>query len=106
MGPLPPAVLSREEPIHLSLFLSAPRATTPSPTSLSSSFPLPIPPHLASPSPSINNKDIIARDEAFFTPEGSPAPSYFNAEVEDTTLEQTEGNNTEPLPDYEAPQRP
>src|ERR1700761_749569 len=114
MGPLPPAVLSGEEPIHLHIFLNAQRrptppqtrVTTPSPTSLSSSFPLPIPPHLASPSPSINNKDIIARDEAFFTPEGSPAPSYFNAEVEDTTLEQTEGNNTEPLPDYEAPQRP
>src|ERR1700761_4715055 len=114
MGPLPPAVLSGEEPIHLNIFLNAQRrplplqtrVTTPSPTSSSLSFPLPIPPRLASPSPSINNEDIIARDETFFTPEGSPAPSYFNAEVEDAASEQTEENGPESLPDYEPPQRP
>src|SRR6201996_9156771 len=108
MGPLPPAVLSGEEPIHLNIFLNAQRrptppqtrVTTPSPTSSSSSFPLPIPPRLASPSPSISNEDIIARDEPFFTPEGSPAPSYFEPEVEDVSREGTE------LPDYEPPQRP
>src|ERR1700761_2493892 len=99
MGPLPPAVLSGEEPIHLHIFLSAPRITTPSPASSSSSFPLPIPPCLASPSPSINNEDIIARDKTFFTPEGSPAPSYFNAEVEDAASEQAVENDTESLPD-------
>src|SRR6201996_5798936 len=114
MGPLPPAVLSGEEPIHLHIFLNAQRrptppqtrVTTPSPTSSSSSFPLPIPPCLASPSPSISNEDIIAWDERFFTPEGSPAPSYFNIEVEDAASEQEEESNTEPLPDYEPAHRP
>src|ERR1700761_4571747 len=117
MGPLPPAVLSGEEPIHLHVFLNAQRhptplqtrATSPSPTSSSSSFPLPIPPRFASPSPSISNEDIIARDEPFFTPEGSPAPSYFEPEVENVASDQAVENASEEgteLPDYEPPQRP
>src|ERR1700761_8673287 len=105
MGPLPPAVLSGEEPIHLHIFLNAQRrptppqtrVTTPSPTSSSSSFPLSIPPCLASPSPSISNEDIIAWDKPFFTPEESPAPSYFEPEVQDAAEE---------LPDYTPPQCP
>src|ERR1700761_7195930 len=75
-------VISGEEPIHLDIFLPAPsRATTPSPTFLSLLFLLPIPPRLVSPSPSLNNKDIIATNEWFFTPEGSPAPSYYKPEA-------------------------
>ena len=49
--------------------------TIPSPTSSSSSFPLPIP---SEPSP---KEGIVATDKQFFTPEGSPAPSYFKTEV-------------------------
>ena len=79
---LPPAVVSREEPIHLSIYLPAPtRATTRSPTSSSSLFPLPIPPCLTSPSEPSSEEGIIAIDEQFYTPEGSPALSYFEPEV-------------------------
>src|SRR6201996_33771 len=114
MGPLPPAVLSGEEPIHLHIFLNAQRrptppqtrVTTPSPTSSSSSFPLSIPPCLASPSPSISNEDIIAWDKPFFTPEESPAPSYFEPEVQDAASDQAVEDATEELPDYTPPQHP
>ena len=81
-GTLPPAVLSGEEPIHLSIYLPAPTcATTPSPTSSSSSFPLLIPPRHTSPSEPLSEEGIIATDERFYTPEGSPAPSYFEPEI-------------------------
>ena len=46
-----------------------------------SSFPLPIPPCLASPSEPLSEEGIIATDKRFYTPEGSPAPSYFEPEV-------------------------
>ena len=49
--------------------------------SSSSSFPLPIPPRLVSPSEPSSEDGIVAVDEQFFTPEGSPAPSYFEPEV-------------------------
>ena len=75
-GSLPPAVVSGEEPIHLSIYLPAPtHATTPSPTSSSSSFPLPIYPCHASPTDPLFEEGIIAIDKQFYTPEGSPAPS-------------------------------
>ena len=74
-GSLPLAVVSGEEPIHLSIYLPAPtRVTTPSPTSLSSSFPLPIPPQHVSPTDPLSKEGIIATDERFYTPKGSPAP--------------------------------
>ena len=74
-GSLPPAVVSGEEPIHLSIYLPAPtRATTLSPTSLSSLFPLPILPCLTSPSQLSSEEGIIATNEQFYTSEGSPAP--------------------------------
>ena len=44
-------------------------------------FPLPIPPHHASPTDPLSEEGIIATDEKFYTPEGSPAPSYFEPEV-------------------------
>ena len=78
-GPLSPAVLSREEPINLDIFLplQASRATTPSHTSSSSSSPIPIPSRLLpSPSEPSSEEGTVAIDEQFFTPEGSPAPSY------------------------------
>ena len=66
---LPPAVVSREEPIHLSIYLPAStHATTPSPTSSSSSFPLPLPPRHASPTDPVT-------DERFYTHKGLPIPS-------------------------------
>ena len=83
-GPLSPAVLSREEPINLDIFLPIPasRATSLSHASSSSSSPIPIPPHpLPSPSEPLSEEGITAIDEQFFTPEGSPAPSYFEPEV-------------------------
>ena len=46
-----------------------------------SSFPLPIPPRLVSPSEPSSEEGTVAADEQFFTPEGSPAPSYFEPEV-------------------------
>src|ERR1700761_5043222 len=82
-GPLPAEVLSGKEPIHLHIFLpQSSRVTTPSQASSSgSSPPLPIPPRLGSPSPSLREEDIIAWDELFYTPEWSPEPSYFEPEV-------------------------
>ena len=82
-GPLPPAVLSGEDPINLDIFLpDSSRATTSSHTSLSSSSPIPIPPRpLPSPFEPSSEEGIVATDEQFFTPEGSPAPSYFEPEV-------------------------
>ena len=82
-GPLPQSVLNGEEPINLDIFLplQSSRDTTPSPTSSSSSFPLPIPPRLVSPSEPLSEDGIVAVNEQFFTPEGSPAPSYFELEV-------------------------
>ena len=72
---LPPAVVSGEEPNHLSIYLPVPtHATTLSPTSSSSLFPLSIPPCLASPSGLSSEEGIIATDEWFYTPKGSPAP--------------------------------
>src|ERR1700761_1934740 len=79
-SPLPAEVLSGEEPIHLHIYLP-PRVTTQSQASSSGSPAIPIPPRLGSPSPSIREDSIIAQDERFFTPEGSPAPSYFVPEV-------------------------
>src|ERR1700761_3390562 len=79
-GPLPAEVLSGEEPIHLHIYLP-PCVTTPSQGSSSGSPAIPIPPRLGSPSLSIREDDIIARDERFFTPQGSPAPLYFTPEV-------------------------
>ena len=75
-GPLPQSVLNGEEPINLNIFLplQSSRNTTPSPTSSSSSFPLPIPPRPVSPSEPSSSEGIVAIDEQFFTPEGSPAP--------------------------------
>ena len=49
--------------------------------SSSSSFPLPVLPRLISPSEPSSEEGIVAIDEQFFTPEGSPAPSYFEPEV-------------------------
>ena len=82
-GPLPQSVLNGEEPINLDIFLplQSSRDTTPSPTSSSSSFPLPIPPRPVSPSEPSSEEGIVAIDEQFFTPEGSPAPFYFEPEV-------------------------
>ena len=76
-------VLNGEEPINLDIFLllQSSRDTTPSPTSSSSSFPLPIPPRLVSPSEPLSEDGIVAVNEQFFMPEGSPAPSYFEPEV-------------------------
>ena len=48
--------------------------------SSSSLFPLPIPPCITSPSELSPEEGIIATDEQFFMPEGSPVPSYFEAE--------------------------
>ena len=48
--------------------------------SSSSLFPLLIPPCIASPSELSPEEGIIATDEQFFMPEGSPVPSYFEAE--------------------------
>src|ERR1700761_1474022 len=79
-GPLPAEVLNGEEPIHLHIYLP-PRVTTPSRESSSGSPAIPIPPRLGSPSLSIREDDIIAQDERFFTPQGSPAPSYFEPEI-------------------------
>ena len=82
-GPLPPTVYSGEESIDLHIFLPTPpsRDTTQSPVSSSSSSPVPIPPRHASSSEDLSNEDIIARDERFYTPQGSPTPSYFEVEV-------------------------
>ena len=76
-------MLNGEEPINLDIFLplQSSRATTPSPTSSSSSSPLPIPPRPVSPSEPSSEEGTVAIDEQFFTPEGSPAPSYFEPEV-------------------------
>ena len=64
-----------------------------------------------SPSPSISNEDIIAWDETFFTPQGSLAPLYFNAEVvasslNEVTQEEDTTEDVESLPDYQSPQCP
>ena len=82
-GPLPQSVLNGEEPINLDIFLplQSSHATTLSPTSSSSSFPLPILPCPVSPSEPSSEEGTVAVDEQFFTPEGSPAPSYFEPEV-------------------------
>lgn len=75
-------MLAGEEPIHLHIFLNAPRRTTPPPSPSSSSpAPLPIPPRHESPINDSFNKEIIYEEDRFFTPTGSPAPSYFEAEV-------------------------
>jgi|ERR1700761_2405766 len=81
---------------------------TPSPTSSSSSFPLLIPPHLASPSPSSYNEGIIAEDEQFFTPKGSLAPSYFEAEVipASPTIAASEGALSDTDTDVQQPPLP
>ena len=58
------------------------RATILSHDSSSSSSSIPIPPRLLpSPSEPSSKVGIVAVDEQFFTPEGSPAPSYFKPEV-------------------------
>ena len=44
-------------------------------------FPLPILPCLVSPSEPSSKEGIVAVNEQFFTPEGSPAPSHFKPEV-------------------------
>ena len=83
-GPLPQSVLNGEEPINLDIFLpiSQSRATTLSHASSSSSSPVLIPPRpLPSPSKPLSEEGTVAVDEQFFTPEGSPAPSYFEPEV-------------------------
>ena len=87
-GPLPQSVLNGEEPINLDIFLQlqSSRATTPSLTSSSSSFPLPIPPRRVSPSEPSSEECIVAVDKQFFTPEGSPAPSHFEPEVAPPSL--------------------
>src|ERR1700761_3234745 len=101
--------------LHLHIYLP-PRVTTPSQGSSSGSPALPIPPRLRSPSPSIREDDIIAQDERFFTPQGSPAPSYFEPEVippsptiaaSEDALSDTDTNvqpEREPLPDVELPE--
>ena len=75
-GPLPPSVLNGEEPINLDIFLPvSSRATTLSHNSSFSSSPIPIPScPLPSPSEPSSKEGIVAVDEQFFTPEGSPAP--------------------------------
>ena len=50
------------------------------------SFPLPILPRPVSPSEPLSEEGIVAIDEQFFTPEGSPAPSYFEPEVAPPSL--------------------
>ena len=83
-GPLPLSVLNGEEPINLDIFLpvSTSCATTLSHASSSSSSPVPIPPRpLPSPSEPLSKEGIVAVNEHFFTPEGSPAPSYFEPGV-------------------------
>jgi len=85
-GPIPPAVLAGEEPIHLHIFLNAQRATTPSPPATpapSSPLPIRIPPRHESPINDSFNEDIIYEEERFFTPPRipSPTPSYYEAEV-------------------------
>ena len=75
-GFLPPAVVSGEEPIYLSIYLPAStRTTTPSPTSSPSLFPLLIPPRHASPTDPLSEEGITAIDEWFYTPEGLPMPT-------------------------------
>ena len=72
-----------KNPFNLDIFLpiSQSRATTLSRASSSSSFPLPIPPRPVSPSEPSSEEGIVAVDKQFFTPEGSPAPSYFEREL-------------------------
>ena len=77
-------MLNGEDPINLDIFLplQASRATTLSHMSSSSSSPIPIPPHpLPSPSEPSSEEGTAAIVEQFFTPEESPAPSYFEPEV-------------------------
>ena len=83
-GSLSPAVLNGEELINLDIFLplQASRTTTPSHASSSLSSPIPIPPRpLPSPSEPSSEEGIVATSEQFLTPEGSPAPSHFELEV-------------------------
>ena len=85
--PIPLTVFSREEPIELNIYLPAPHATTPSPTSSSSLFPLPVPPCLASPSGSYYNTEVVEGSNRFFKPPHSPLqPKEESASSPSTTV--------------------